>query len=140
MFGRKTDPVRKRNSLLIIAGSFLVIAVINKPSVLLFFASVRQFISFALVVFAAFMAALSIHSFAEIVFRRTELPWYTKPWSILFLAVALIIVNVVLTLTGNLFSSIFKVNMFFLQDAYIYLFMALEVLWLVLLEWVSYER
>ena len=126
--------------MLIIAGSFLVIAVINKPSVLLFFASVRQFISFALVVFAAFMAALSIHSFAEIVFRRTELPWYTKPWSILFLAVALIIVNVVLTLTGNLFSSIFKVNMFFLQDAYIYLFMALEVLWLVLLEWVSYER
>jgi hypothetical protein len=140
MFGRKTDPVKRRNSLLMIAGSFLIIAVINKPSVLLFFASARQFISFALMVFAAFMAALGIHSFAEIVFGKTTLPWYTRPWAILFLAVALIIINVVLMLTGNLFSSIFKVNMFFLQNAYIYLFMALEVLWLVLLEWVSYEK
>ena len=140
MFRRKTDPVRRRNSLLMIAGIFLIIAVINKPSLLLFFASARQFISFALVVFAAFLAAIGIYNFAISVFGRSELPWYTRPWAMLFLVASLLIINAVLMFAGNLFSNVFKANMFFLKDAYIYLFMALEVLWLVLLEWVSYEK
>ena len=140
MFGRKTDPVRRRNLLLLLAASFLIIAVINKPSLLLLFASAKQFISFALIIFSALWTALGIYNFAEIIFGKTELPWYTKPWSMFFLAAALIIINAVLIFAGNAFSNAFKVRMFFLENAYIYLFMASEVLWLVLLEWVSYEK
>jgi hypothetical protein len=140
MFGRRTDPVRRRNSLLMLAGVFLVIAVINKPSLLLFFASARQLISLALMVFAALLTAIGIYNFAISIFGRSELPWYTRPWAMFFLVAALLIINAALMLAGNLFSNVFKANVFFLKDAYIYLFMAFEVLWLVLLEWVSYEK
>ncbi len=140
MLGRKIDPVRRRNSLLIIAATFLVIALVNKPSLLLFFASVRQLISLALMIFAALWAALGIHNFATAVFGQAELPWYTRPWAILFLLVALLVINAVLMFAGSLLSNMCKTDLFFVQDAYIYLFMAFEVLWLALFEWVSYEK
>ncbi|MFH1613778.1 MAG: hypothetical protein ABIG61_01660 [Planctomycetota bacterium] len=140
MFGRKTDPVRRRNSLLMLAGVFLIIAVINKPSLLLFFASAKQFISLALMVFAALLAAIGVYNFAISIFGRSELPWYTKPWAMLFLIAALLVINAALMFAGNMLSNMFKTNLFFVQDSYIYVFMAFEVLWLVLLEWVSYKK
>ena len=126
--------------MLMLAGVFLIIAVINKPSLLLFFASTKQFISLALIVFAALLAAIGIYNFAISIFGRTESPWYTRPWAMLFLVVALLIINAVLMFGGGLLSNVFKMNLFFVQDAYIYLFMGFEVLWLVLLEWVSYKK
>ena len=139
MFQRNIDPVRRRNSLLILAGIFSVIAIIDRPSMLLFFVSVREFISLILVAFAAFMATMGIYHYAAHIFGRTELPWYTKPGGMVFLAVMLICINAAFMLMSRLLSRILG-TAFLEHNAHVYLFMAFELLWIVLLEWVSYEK
>lgn len=57
MFRKTINPVKQRNSILIMAGIFLIIAIINKPILLLFFISAQRFAGVALTVFAAFLAA-----------------------------------------------------------------------------------
>jgi len=140
MFGRKTDPVRRRNSILMLAGVFLVMAVIDKPSLLLFFTSSKQFISIILIVAAAFVATLGIYRFVEPIFGRNNPPWYAKPGAVIFLTVALIGINAIFMVLDNLISNILRTNPFLINKAYIYLFMAFELVWILLLEWVSYEK
>ena len=140
MFGRKIDPVRRRNSIFMLAGVFLVMAVIDKPSLLLFFTSSKQFISIILIVAAAFVATLGIYRFVEPIFGRNNPPWYAKPGAVIFLTVALIGINAIFMVLDNLISNILRTNPFLINKAYIYLFMAFELVWILLLEWVSYEK
>ena len=140
MFGRKTDPVRRRNSILMLAGVFLVMAVIDKPSLLLFFTSSKQFISIILIVAAAFVVTLGIYRFVEPIFGRDNLPWYAKPGAVIFLTVALIGINAIFMVLDNLISNILGNGPFLINKAYIYLFIAFELVWILLLEWVSYEK
>ena len=123
-----------------LAGIFLIIALINKPSLLLFFASAKTFFSLVLVAFAAFLATLGIYNFAEAIFGRTELPWYARPGGMVFLVAALFCINAVFMFFGKVLSNVLRTELFFVQEAYIYLFMVFELLWIVLLEWVSYQK
>lgn len=139
MFRRNINPVRRRNSLLLLSGMFLMMALINKPSMLLFFISAKEFVSIIAIAFAAFMATIGIYQYADRIFGRTEIPWYARPWAMIFLAVALIIINAMFMLTIRLISKIVETG-FVLHNAHIYLFMAFEVAWIVLLEWVNYKK
>ncbi len=123
-----------------LAGVFLVMAVIDKPSLLLFFTSSKQFISIILIVAAAFVATLGIYRFVEPIFGRNNPPWYAKPGAVIFLTVALIGINAIFMVLDNLISNILRTNPFLINKAYIYLFMAFELVWILLLEWVSYEK
>jgi len=134
MFGRKVNPVRRRNSILILAGLFLVMAVIDKPSLLLFFTSSKQFISIVLIVAAAFVATLGIYRFVEPIFGRGNSPWYARPGAVIFLAVALMGINAMFMILDNLFANILGTGPFLVHKAYIYLFMAFELVWILLLE------
>ena len=123
-----------------LAGIFLVMAVIDKPSLLLFFASAKQFISIVLIVAAAFVATLGIYRFVEHIFGRGNQPWYARPGAVIFLAVALMGINAMFMVLDNLFSNILGTGPFLVHKAYIYLFMAFELVWILLLEWVSYVK
>ena len=138
MFPRKTDPVKRRNLILILAGIFLMIAIIHKPSLLLFFTSSRQFLAIILIAAAGFTAAVGIYNFVEMIYGTNNPPWYAKPGALIFLAVALIIINAVFMFFSNMLSNISADMAVLNNKAYLYLFMAFELIWTVALEWVSY--
>lgn len=140
MFRKTINPVKRRNSILIMAGVLLIIAIVNKPALLLFFISAQRFAGVALIAFAALLATLGIYNFVRKIFGRTSEPWYVKPRAMIFLVVVLIGINALLFLFDSLMSSIFGIGPFLSQRGYVYLFMAFELLWLVLFEWVSYEH
>lgn len=139
MFRRNINPVRRRNFLLLLAAMFLMMALLNKPSMLFFFISAKEFVSVITVAFAAFFATIGIYQYADRIFGRTELPWYARPGAMIFLAVALIISNALIMLTSKLLSRTVETGLV-LHNAHIYLFMAFEVAWIVILEWVSFKK
>lgn len=140
MFRKTINPVKRRNSILIMAGIFMAIAVIEKPSLLLFFLSAKSLSSVTLAVFAAFLATLGIYSFVRSVFGWQNSPWYTHKGAMLFIVTVLLGINALFIIFDNLLSSVISTRLMLSQKGYIWLFMAFELLWIVALEWVSYER
>jgi len=106
---------------------------------LLFFISTKETVSIIAVAFASFMATIGIYQYADRIFGRTELPWYARRGAMIFLAIALMMANALFMITCKLLARTIETG-FVLHNAYIYLFMSFEVVWIVLLEWVSYKK
>jgi len=137
---RTIDPVQRRNALLAISAAFMAMAVAQRPALLLFLTSVPLTVNLAVSVVAAFFMALAIREFASLLLRGPGDPWYAKRGAIVFLAISLPSLNAILTILARTGPMAGRIGPVLLQPGMRFQLAAFEVLWMVLLEWVSYDN
>ena len=129
------DPVFRRNALLFGAGIFLLIAFINKPWILLSFLTPKGLTSTALLAFAGLFSAIGIHEIAQIILRGPGEPWYARRGALVFLPVVIILVNALFGMLDKFAHNVAGIGPILTSQAVLYEFIAMELLWIVLLEW-----
>ena len=83
--------------------------------------------------------ALAIREFASLLLRGPGDPWYGKRGAIAFLAISLSSLNAILTIVARTGPMADQMGPVLLKPGMRFQLPAFEVLWLVLLEWVSYD-
>jgi len=140
MHTRTVDPVQRRNALLAISAAFMAMAGAQRPALLLFFSSVPMTVNLAVSVVAAFFLTLAIREFALVFLHEPGDPWYAKRGAIVFLAISLPSLNAILTILARSGPMADRIGPVLLKPGMRFQLAAFEVLWLVLLEWVTYDN
>jgi len=128
------NPAARRHTLLFAAAVFLLIAGFMDPGILHRFACQVGIVTAAFLVIAGFLAAKGIHKLADIFFRGSARPWYGRPGVVVFLCIILPCVNVLFIIIDNLFFNITAMGQVTGQQVRMFVFMALELLWIAALE------
>jgi hypothetical protein len=128
------NPAARRHTLLFAAVVFLLIAAFVDPGILNRFSCQTGIVNAAFLVIAAFLAAKGIRRLADVFFRGSASPWYGRAGVVVFLCIILPCINIVFIIIDNLFFNITAIGQVSGQQARIFLFMALELLWIALLE------
>jgi len=140
MHPKAIDPVQRRNALLLIAAALMVLAIMQRPALLFFFNSASIVGSLAFSAIVALAMARALRHIALSFLPGPGDPWYAKPGALVFLAIGLFGLNAILTLMDRSGFMADPVGPVFHQPGMRFQIMAFEVLWLVLLEWVSYDN
>ena len=140
MHTRTVDPVQRRNALLAISAAFMAMAGAQRPALLLFFTSVPMTVNLAVSVVAAFFLTLAIREFASLLLRGPGDPWYAKRGAIVLVAISLSSLNAILTILARSGPMADRIGPVLLKPGMRFQLAAFEVLWLVLLEWVTYDN
>ena len=128
------NPVRQRNILLITAGIFMLLAILNQPTLLLFIISPGGMFSIILIAAAGFFAAKGIREFADVFLRKPGYPWYSRQGAFVFLAIIMPLINAFYTIFESLVFRTLRITHNSLYSTRIFEFMAFELLWIVILE------
>lgn len=124
----------RRHTLLFAAAVFLLIAGFVDPGILHRFACQIGVVTAAFLVIASFLAAKGIRRLADVFFRGSARPWYGRAGVVVFLCIILPCVNVLFIIIDNLFFDITVIGQVTSQNVRMLLFVALELLWIALLE------
>ena len=133
------DPVSRRNTLLRTAGIVMLLAIICRPALLLFCFSLREFLNTTILVVVAFFAAVSVDEWAESILRSPGDPWYVRKGATLFLLLATLFMTTIVAVVGNWTFKAIGSGPLMSQNGAVLEFIALQLLWIVLLEWPYYE-
>ena len=128
------NPAARRHTLLFAAAIFLLIAGFVDPGILHRFACQAGIVTAAFLVIAAFLAAKGIRRLADVFFRGSARPWYGRAGVVVFLCIVLPCVNVLFIIIDNLFFDIMTISQVTAQHVRMFVFMALELLWIAMLE------
>ena len=128
------NPAARRHTLLFVAAVFLLIAGFLDPGILYRFACQVGIVTAAFLIIAAFLAAKCIRKLADVFFRGSARPWYGRAGVVVFLCIILPCVNVFFVIIDNLFFNITAIGHVTGQQVRMFVFMALELLWIALLE------
>lgn len=139
MSKRIFDPVKRRNAILGTAICVIVISILDDPSLLTLFASRRGLTSIALFVIAGFFFARGIIEIAESVLRSPGQPWYARCGALGFLVIATVVITGIWIFVGKPLSNAIGTPLGD-ETGYLYLVTGITFLWIVLLQWVSYEK
>ena len=129
-----TNPAARRHRLLFAAAIFLLIAGFSDPAILHRFACQTGIVTVAFLVVAGFLAAKGIGKLADVFFRGSARPWYGRAGIVVFLCIVLPCVNVVFIIIDNQFFNITSIGHVTGQPVRMFVFMALELLWIAMLE------
>jgi len=113
---------------------FLLIACFIDPGLLQRFSCQAGIVTAAFLVIAAFLAAKGIRRLADVFFRGSASPWYGRAGVVVFLCIILPCANVVFIIIDNVFFDITAIGHVTSQQVRMFVFMALELLWIALLE------
>jgi hypothetical protein len=116
------------------AAIFLLIAGFIDPGILHRFACQAGIVTAAFLVIAGFLAAKGIHKLADVFFRGSARPWYGRAGVVVFLCIILPCANVLFIIIDNMFFDITAIGHVAGQQVRMFVFMALELLWIALLE------
>ena len=139
MAWKTVDPVARRNTLLQTAGIVMLIAIICRPAILLFCFSARELLNNTILVVVAFFAAISIDEWAQSFLRSPVDPWYIRRGATIFLFLALLVMTTIVVFVGNWTFKAIGSGPLMSQNGAVLEFIALQLLWIVLLEWPRYE-
>jgi hypothetical protein len=139
MAWKTVDPVARRNTLLQTAAIVMLIAIICRPSILLFCFSIRELINTIILVVVAFVAAVSIDEWAQSFLRSPGDPWYIRKGATIFLFLALLVMTTIVVFVGNGTFKAIGSGFLMSQNGAVLEFISLQLLWIVLLEWPRYE-
>ncbi len=140
MAWRNVDPVLRRNVLLITAAATMLLAIICRPAILLSLLSAREFLNTAILVVVAFFSARSIDEWAQAVLRSPGDPWYIRKGSCIFLFLALLAMTTIVVVVGNWTFKSIGSGPLMSQNGAVLEFIALQLFWIVILEWPQYEE
>ena len=128
------NPAARRHTLLFAAAVFLLIAGFIDPRILHRFACQAGIVTAAFLVITGFLAAKGIRKLADVFFRGMARPWYGRAGVVVFLCIILPCANVLFILIDNLFFNITAIGQVTGQQVRMFIFMAMELLWIALLE------
>lgn len=137
MFSRKKRVLQRKNYIFILGSIFLVMAILEKPSFILFFTSIERMISMILILIAALLATLGVYHLGRSIFGRNNSQWHTKSPGTIWHVVGVIIFSILITAFDHLHGGILGTGQYLIPRAYLYLFTAFELLWIFLLSWFS---
>ena len=127
------NPTSRRHGLLFAAVAFLLIGAFLDPGIVHHLACHAGIITVAFLVVCAFLAAKGIRRLAEIFFRGSGGPWYARPGVVIFLCIIVPCMNVAFLAIDGILISGTQVAVIS-QQVRMFTFMALELLWIALLE------
>ena len=116
------------------AALFLLIAGFLDPRIVYRLACQAGIVTMAFTLICAFVAAKGIRKLADVFFRGSARPWYARPGVVVFLCVVLPCINVLFIMIDNMFFNITAMGEVTTQQVRMFGFMALELLWIALLE------
>ncbi len=128
------NPIHRRKTLLIAAGIFMLLAILNQPALLLFITSPVGLIYIILIATAGFFAAKGIREFADVFLKKPGYPWYSRQGAFVFLAIIMPIINAIYTIFDGIAFSAFRTIHNYPCSTNIFMFIAFELLWIVILE------
>ena len=120
------NPVSRKHALLI--AGFL------DPRILYHFACHVGIMTAAFMIVCAFVAAKGTRRLAVVFFRGAATPWYTQSGIVVFLCIILPCANIIFMIVDNVFFNITALSEVTTQQVRMFVFMALEFLWIALLE------
>ena len=127
-------PSSRRHMLLFAAAIFSLVAGFRDPRILHHLACQTGIATTAFMVACAFFAAKAIRRLADVFFRGSIRPWYARPGVVVFLCIILPGANVLFIIIDNLFFNVTAMGQVTTQQVRMFGFMALELLWIALLE------
>lgn len=134
-----TNPVQRRNFLLLIAGVLLLGAFAEKPSLVLFFLSPRELFNMAVIVVTTLFLAIAINHTAQAALTGHQQPWYARPGALTYLLLMAILLNVAAVYAMNNAFTAFGSGPLFSELYCQFLFNAATLIWTTVLEWPHYE-
>ena len=127
------NPLARKHGLLTAAVFFLLLAGFIDPQLLPRLACHVGVMTVAFLVACGFLAAKGIGKLAGVFLRGPIRPWYARSGLVIFLCVALPAMNILFIGIDNLFINARAMGQVTCQQARMFVFMALELLWIVLL-------
>ncbi len=128
-----SNPSSRRHALLFAAVAFLLIGGFLDPRILHRLACHAGIITVGFLVVCAFLAAKGVGRLADAFLRKPIRPWYARPGVVVFLCIILPCMNVAFLGIDGVFISGTQVAVIS-QQVRMFTFMALELLWIALLE------
>jgi hypothetical protein len=128
------NPVARRHTLLFVAVVFLLIAGFIDPGIMYRFACQVGVVTAAFLVIAGFLSAKGIRKMADVFFRGSVRPWFARPGVVVFLCIIIPCLNILFIIMDNLFFNITAISQVTAQQVRMLLFMALELMWIAILE------
>ena len=128
------NPTARKHTLLFAAGVFLLIAGFRDPQLMFHFACHVGIMSVAFLTVSAFAAAQGMCALAGKVLRDQTSPWYARKGVVVFLCVALPCMNILFLGADAWFIGFRAMGQVTSQQVRMFVFMALELMWLALLE------
>lgn len=128
------NPSARRHALLFAAAIFLLIAGSVDPRILHRFACQLGIMTLAFLVIAALLAGKGIRRLADVFLRGSANPWFARSGVVVFLCIILPCLNVLFILADNMFFDITNWGQVTSQQARMFIFMFLELLWVAVLE------
>ena len=133
------QPIKKRNALILTGIVLLVVAIIQKPALLLSCLSVKGIVHIVLMGLSSMFLAFGFHEFGNQFLRNDGLPWYTRPGGITVVMLLVILLCFAFALIDRLILPIAGINSILHEQAYRYELFGMTLLWITTLEWVSYK-
>jgi uncharacterized membrane protein len=133
------EPIKKRNVLILTGIVLLILAVIQKPALLLSLFSVKGITHIILMGLSSMFLAFGFHEFANQLLRNDGLPWYARSGGITIFMLLVIVFCIGFALLDGLILPIAGIPPIFQEHAYRYELFGMTVLWITILEWVSYK-
>jgi hypothetical protein len=127
-------PSTRRNTLLFAAAVFLLIAGFLDPRLMFHFACHAGIMSMAFLTISAFAAAQGIRLLAQKLLRNRIGFWHTRSGVVISLCVALPCMNILFMGVDAWFVDFRAMGQVTSQQVRIFVFMALELMWLAMLE------
>ena len=139
MNDKEWNPVRKRNVIIIMGISILLIALLIEPSPWLLFTSRLGLLKVVCVIVSGFVFAVGISQIAEQALKSTIEPWYARPLGLGFLAIV-ILVTLLFRVSSRKYlppTAAMTTEEFTSLLCHI---VGWALIWTVLIEWVSREK
>jgi hypothetical protein len=139
MARRSAHPIVRRNFLLAGSGVLMVTVCILRPATLLLLVSRRELINLAILALVAFFAAISITRCGETWLRGPDNPWYIRRGATIVLPLMLLLMTTLVVVAGNPAFRALGSGPLMSEKGAMLEFVALQIIWVVLLEWPHYE-
>jgi hypothetical protein len=140
MNDKEWNPIRKRNVIIFMGISILLIALLIEPSPWSLFTSRLGLLKVVCAIVSGFVFAIGIAQIAEQALKSTtELPWYGKPLGLAFLAIVILVTLLFCVISRKYLPPTAAMP----PEEFISLLCHIvgwTLIWTVLIEWVSCEK
>ena len=124
----------RKQVLMIAGGFFLLVATFVEPGLLSHLSCQSGTITMGFIALCGFLAAKVMRRLAGVFLRDEVAPWYAGRGVAIFLCVAVPCINPLYTRVDDFFVSAGMMEQVTSQQARMFIFMALELLWMALLD------
>lgn len=134
MTQRITSTSFRRKALFLLACILLLLALAHRPWMLLFAFSAKGLTNSVVFVVVGLVAVIAVHELAHFILRGRGGPWIGRRWALIFLPIALVCINALLSVVDKLAGRTLGVGPFLSSNTAMYMLTAVELMWIALLE------